>query len=218
MGVVVNGDRLVFHNMVFGQTHPATKSFVQQTMMAPTHMLTQTGMAFIDHAKQIYETIQNSDAVRVAKAARRRLETMWSGNHIAELRTIGEWQNAPQVMQRFIMACPEIRTLYHKQLCDGYSDTYTDHQPGVIGAEHYDYRRVMDTMDIAGDCGEYDYRCINYDDPNPHDLDPTLVDYSFDATLTYHDRLAIVNTWDNIRAHLAAGLTDDPVSKFNTKL
>jgi hypothetical protein len=76
----------------------------------------------------------------------------------------------------------------------------------------------MDTMDIAGDCEEYDYRCINYDDTNPHDLDPTLVDYSFDATLTYHDRLAIVNTWDNIRAHLAAGLTDDPVSKFNTKL
>ena len=209
MGVVVNGDRLVFHNMAFGQTHPATRSFVQNMMMAPTHMLNQTGQFFMTQAKQVYESIQNSDAARVAKAAKRRLETMWSGNHITELRTIGEMQNAPQVMQRFIMACPEIRELFHKQNCDGYSDTYEDHQTGVIGAEHYDYRRVMDTMDIAGDCEEYDYRCINYDDPDQ---------FAIDETLTYLDRVAIVNTWDNIRSRLAAGLTEDPTSKFNTSL
>lgn len=213
MGVVVNGDRMVFHNMVFGQTHPATREFVHSMMMAPTHMLTQTGQAFMNQAQQVYNAVQQSDAVRLAKAAKRRLETMWSGNHIVELRDIGQMQNAPQVMQRFIMACPEIRDLYHKQLCDGYSDTYVDHNPGVIGEEHYDYRRVMDTMDIAGNCEQYDYRCINYDDP-----ETSSTVFAMDGELIYMDRLAIVSTWDNIRAHLAAGLKEDPTSKFNTSL
>ena len=42
------------------------------------------------------------------------------------------------------MAQPDIRSLYHKGHCDGYSDTYVDMEPGLVGEQHYDYRRVMD--------------------------------------------------------------------------
>ena len=86
---------------------------------------------------------------------------------------------ATLTMQRWIMACPEVRKEYHAQRIDGYADTYVDVQPDAIGAKHYDYRVATDGF-VQGD-GEFVHYSIDYK--------------SEDRALTLGEQTAISRTW-----------------------
>jgi hypothetical protein len=114
-------------------------------------------------------------------------------------------QNASLTMQRWIMAEPTVRTLFHKQLCDGYSDTYVDMYPGRVGEDHYDYRRVMNGVVVpheerGGDATTY-----------MEDLIPD------DVELDLNDQIDIISSWQFIQAKVAER-NEDPTSKYNGTL
>ncbi len=60
-----------------------------------------------------------------------------------DLWTFEQLQQATPVMQRWVMAHPEVKRLYQDQNIDGYSNTYTNVFGSGVGEQDYNWRRIM---------------------------------------------------------------------------
>ena len=150
-------------------------------------------------AREIYDRVANSQAVQYAKAYMRQSNNFFDPNAIIPIDSLEGLQQASVGMQRWIMAQPDIRTLYHQQLVDGYADTYVDMHPGVVGSEHYDYRRVLDGIITEGSEEDgYDWVTTQY----PDDL------YKYDRELTIGEKTDILNIWDIVKLYSEARKED----------
>lgn len=195
----------VFQAMLHRNGSQATQDFYQHSQQSFSSVLNDVGQQFAQAATSIFKEAFDSSAMRLAKAAMRKVESIWMTDEIQSITSIGNLQHAPLTMQRWIMACPEVREVYHRQECDGYSDTYVDMEPGKVGEDHYDYRRVMDgtfRIDEDGDWVVTQY----FEELQPGD-----------DHLSADEKLDIENTWDAIRNHMAAK-KDDPTSMYNARL
>lgn len=147
MAVAAYADHADFDALVFGQQHPSTLQYVEQRIndfqQNISQTLTDAGRAFFAVVPQLFEQFNGAEALRAARMAVQRLGRAFQRDEICFLPDLVSLQNAPLTMQRWIMAEPTIRRTYHLQRCDGYSDTYVDLEPGLVGDQHYDYRRVM---------------------------------------------------------------------------
>lgn len=65
-------------------------------------------------------------------------------NYYEELLTFQQLQNANLIMQRWVMAHPQIKQMYINQNLDGYSETYKNISGKITGENDYNYRLVMD--------------------------------------------------------------------------
>lgn len=211
--VFVGGDEY-FNAITGGTPHQGTINFIQGQFLKPSANLTEAGRVFHEKAKISVDQALNSSAMRLAQAAVRKLDNLWGEDTITYLRTIGAIQQAPIVMQRYIMAQPAIRKLYNAQKCDGYSDTYIDVYPGTIGNDHYDYRRVMDGVitfaTVPSDSSDAElpsWESVTY-------LDELNID---DNDLLFESQVDIIDTWNVIENHLNAE-KDDPTSLYNAEL
>lgn len=103
-----------------------------------------TGIArnFLDKSKKIFDYYNSEESLRKTRASVRSARNVRNSDQIADLHTLPDLRAAGFRMQRFIMADPLIRFNHQRQLIDGYSETYVDMEPGEIGGNHYDYRRV----------------------------------------------------------------------------
>lgn len=210
MAQIFEGGADLFDALAYGaKPHPGTQQFLSNQVNQFSANLTEAGARFVESAREVYERISNSQALRLAKAAGRRIRGIWQSDEIRALRDIGELQQAPITMQRWVMAQPDLRKLYHSQRCDGYSDTYIDMHPGVRGESHYDYRRVMDGVVVFDDeeDPESNYRIKWYHE----DLLPE------DNELSSEEKVDIIATWDFIAHSLISG-KDDPTSRHNAEL
>jgi hypothetical protein len=147
----------------------------------------------------MHEYFNGSEAMRLAQAAINRAGSVFQADTIRDLYQIGELQNAPLVMQRFIMANPVVRDLYHQQRCDGYSDTYLDMEPGAVGLAHYDYRRVITGMVMEDE--EHGWKIV-------HCLDELK---EGDRPLQIEEKDIVLSVWDVVEARIREG-KDDPTS------
>jgi len=205
MQVLVGGES-EFSGLIYGDKHPGTMRFLQsQIGNAFSSTLTDMGKQMFSNLGSIFEKFNGENALRLAKAARRKVTGFFEQEVIRPLWDIKEIQQATLTMQRWIMAYPEIRELYHDQRCDGYSATYVDMFPGQIGEKHYDYRRVMDGLVQVTDEGES--KIVYYYDDPPAD----------DVELSLQDKIDITNTWQMIARHLKH-TNDDPTSIFGDTL
>jgi hypothetical protein len=193
-----------FGNVVFGEQHPANLAYFQKQIESVGAMVGQATNSFYQGAAALYERFNGSEAMRMARAAVRGVTSLFAPNVIQDILNMGAMQQAPVVMQRWIMAEPTVRTLYHKQECDGFSDTYKDMSPGIVGEQHYDYRRVMDGV-IQEDGDSW---CAKFymDD---------LVEG--DTPLIFRDKMDILSTWERVTMYIAAG-DEDPTSTTADKL
>ena len=109
-------------------------------------------------------------------------------------------------MQRWIMANPDVRKLYHEQRIDGYSDTYEDIHENSIGESHYDYRRVMNGIVVDNDDEEADYgwSSVTYFEDLAEEDRELRIDEQYD----------ILSSWHYLQRYLAVG-KEDPTSLFN---
>jgi hypothetical protein len=148
MMLTASGDN-EFDALVYGaRKHPGTIAYLQK-QLEPFRSgggLTEFGRQFADTARSLYESFNGSEAMRLARAAIRRAGALYMSDTIQSIWELGRLQNAPVAMQRWIMAEPETRRLFHQQRCDGFSDTYIDVEPGAIGEAHYDWRRIHDGL------------------------------------------------------------------------
>ena len=125
-------------------------------------------------------------------------------DQIRYLRTIGEVQHAPSSMIAMLMAEPTVRRMYHQQRVDGYSESYTDNQPGKVGEDHYDYRRVVNGVFMEEE-GEW-VATTYYEDLLPGT-----------GELEFLDQVDILRTWEQMRIHLMRR-KEDPTSRWNSSL
>lgn len=117
------------------------------TMMAMASTVGNTALQQIySIAQQTYNYVMDTRPWELAEALQRQTTHLFDPNGIRPLTALSELQTAKPVMQRWIMANPEIRQMWQANKIDGYSATYEDAQPGTIGASHYDYRLATSGM------------------------------------------------------------------------
>jgi hypothetical protein len=194
-----------FYASLWGLPHPSTLDFIQRKLHQTTESLTAAGQQFMMGAQALYERYNGDHALRLMAAAARTASHFWQSNNIRYLGDIGSMQQAPLVMQRWVMAEPMVRQMYHDNRLDGYSHSYVDMHPGMVGEQHYDWRRVMSGVVEFKENGDW-YARTYCEDLLPDDVEPTM--------LEKHD---VLETWWAIRQQLEAG-KDDPTSVFNAEL
>lgn len=210
MANIIRGDDSTFNALTMGEMHPNTMNFLQSQIEAPTTMLTEQGQQFFNHTRDLYDRFKESRSMRLINAARRAVGSIWQRNEIRQLETIEDFQWAPQKMQRFIMAEPEVRRLYHAQRVEGYTGTYRDAYAGDVGEHHYDYRRatngfVFVNEDPADD--EPEWTAVTYYDDLDEGDRPLELDEQTDVILSMKQVVNLIRQGK-----------DDPTSRYNASL
>lgn len=206
MRIIEGGDH-VFDALAYGVDRPVeTMTYFQKEINNIGTTLSDAGKGFFSNVKSIYDNINNSEAMRIARAAIQTAATLFLPNTIIPLITIEQFQTAGSIMQRWTMANPLVREKYHAQLIDGYSDSYVDTQPGVIGRDHYDYRCVMNAVIQEDD--ENDTWSVSY---FPDEL---IVG---DKELSHDEKVDIIKSWDLAEMFIRAG-DKDPTSAYGGKM
>lgn len=207
MAVVLNGTSSMFDAMVFGNGNRSGIEYV-----------TQLNEAFMNNVAapvlDMYHGIMNhsmfqtyrEDAMRQLKALGQNIASAFQTNGVNELYDVGQIQHASEVMQRWIMANPEVRELYHQNRIDGYSDSYVDRAPNVSGIDHYEYRRVTSGITMQHP-GSEEYERYNW----------TEVLLHHDDELTFDEQISILYTWNRVQAAIAKR-QEDPTSKWGGQL
>lgn len=206
---VINSDSLSsIDYLLYPEQNQNNQQFFYDQVSKFSQGLTEVGRSFMETSRDIYNMINDSSAVRMAKAAIRAAVGIFHPNTIYQINTLDEIRSAQAMMQRYIMAEPTIREYYNSQRCDGFSDTYLDVEPGKIGESHYDYRRVMTGVitDTTNQDGVDESWCKTYFE----DL------REGDRELDHAEKVAIMNTWDMVR--LFVGQNQDPTNIFGGEL
>lgn len=206
---VITGGARTFSALAYQNQHPENQNYFAQKLQNFTQTfgdaVSNVAGGFMSNASELFDKFYGSEAVRLAKAAVRKVKSIWDRDDIRELFGIGEIQQAKLIMQRWIMAEPTYRHMYHEQRCDGFSNSYVDLEPGAVGDAHYDYRRVMDGLLV--DDEEEGWSMTHYIE----DLREGDVDLELDEQLT------ILSVWDVVAMHAKAG-GEDPGSVYGDKL
>lgn len=184
-----------FDAMVYGAQHPNTINYLSNQVNNISNTLTEAGRAFMQRSKQAFDFFNGNAAIEFARKVVSSVKSVFQSEHVIRLWEIDNLQQATLTMQRWIMANPMVRELYHSQRIDGYSDTYSDIHGLVSGADHYDYRRVMDGMMTITDD---DYHFTEYVEP--------LIEG--DRDLTFGEQVDIIHTWDAVEAILSLAKED----------
>lgn len=202
------GDRDMVSAFAHGETHPGTARFLEDMIAQPTYAIGAASQQLMQQTGELYDRFMGSEAMRRIRAAGRQISSHWQRNEILPLETTAQLQTAPLKMQRWLMAEPHIRSLYHRRQCDGYSDTYIDAAPGFIGENHEDYQRVMDGIVVEGDDDAgHDWVSTEYLYDLPEDEREFLFEEQFD----------ILRSWHTL-AEAVMAKEDDPTSRWNAEL
>ena len=206
MAQVIVSDPSTFNALLYGTPHPNTQAFLHQQVETFSQSLTDAGRRFMEEGRQIYDYLSGSTAMRVARAAKKAMGSIWQSNEIKELVELNDFQTAHLNMQRWIMANTTVRKLYHQQRVEGYAESYQDPFPNDIGEEHYDYRRVMNGIVVDNENGDGWSATTWYEDLLPDDRE-----------LEFDEQLDIIYSWENVVALIRKG-GEDPTSRFGADL
>lgn len=203
MAIIVEGDSDIFAAMRYGVPTQSIANYVEDEYRRASELLTDVGRRMLDTTYQTFQTTLQSDAFRVAKAAMRRVGSLWGSDEIRHLAEIWQVQNASFTMARYVMAQPQLRELYHRQSAEGYGADYVDREPGSVGEDHGDWCRVMNgiaTIDEDGwDATTYGWST----DVEEDDLDES-------------EQFAILDTWQTVEYAINKGI--DPSSRYDHDL
>jgi hypothetical protein len=204
MATVSFGDSDMLNTVSYGVRNHTIDDFMGQELQRASQTVIGFGQTFVQKAQEAFEAAVSSDAARLARAVTRQVNYMWQADTIRPLYGIDELQQAPPTMRKWIMAEPTIRKMYHEQQCDGYSEQYIDTEPGMIGEDHYHYRRVTDG--VVFEDGDEMYSISYLDEEVPKEDD-----------LLIEEQVEILQTWDSIRKAIEEG-KEDPTSRWNAWL
>ena len=160
---------------------------------------------FRERAIQVRDRLKESRLYRSTLAATRRLKNRGRVDAVQQLLDIGATQNAPRVMQRYVMANKLLRSHWQRRQAAGYEDGYSKdrHNRNCIGDTHDVYRIVTNGYARKTDEG---YRATTYY-LTPEERDE----------LKTPDRLDVLITWATVEESIWA-MADDPSSQYNASL
>lgn len=190
-----------------GMLDDNTKEWFQHHAQTVQQTLTSTGQAFFNRAREMYQTVSESQALQMLRNLRTRADNVWTGNMIQPLRTLEALQTAGPVMQRWVMAEPTLRTRYLNQEVEGYDEQYVNYHGDAVGDAHYDYRRVMNGIVQIPEDEDTEWVAKIYFD---------MMDEG-ERELTVHERLDILDSWDRVKHYLEEG-GEDPTSLYGNQL
>lgn len=182
--------------LLYPQQHPNNEIWVTHQLQNCSNQLTQYGIEHMNYLRRENAEINNEASIRNAKYLLRDIQTCVVPNIVLPLFTPSGLQNAPPIMQRFVMADPFLRKEYQRGTIEWYPETYVDEEPDKIGIDHYDYRVVM--SNVVQDDGSY---FISLEELKPGD-----------SELTDREKSDIVQTWEYIRKAVDNGY--DPFKKY----
>ncbi len=190
----------VLDYLMFPDQHPSNLDYFRNQVESISATLNDYGRRFMETSRDLYNTVHDSRLVNAAKAAMRYISGAHHPNEIVYFNTLDDLRTAQPIMQRYVMADPVIRQAYFDYRIDGYSDTYVDMQPGKIGVEHYDYRRMMNgiVQDGTDEHGNYEWCAHIFTDEL----------YEGDRELTLVEKVMAMRAGDLARMFLEAGKKD----------
>ena len=122
MIAVVTGGNQAVNAFIYGvERNQGTLNFLQQQVQSFSQNVTDIGQQFFARGREIYEQFNGAEAMRLARAALAKVGNILKPDIIWNVPSVAEIQNAGFLMQRFVMAMPELRQLYMDQRIDGYS-------------------------------------------------------------------------------------------------
>ncbi len=202
---VIPGDSLEFNALVYPQHSSNMINYLSAGIEKLGSVVTDSSRYLLDRAANMFNDMSSGETARRARAAIMSTKPAYLNDVVFPLNNLREIQSANLYMQRWVMAEPTVRRVYHDQRCDGYFNTYLDVHPEDVGEQHYDYRRVMDGVVVAENEPNMISRYYIED----------LIDG--DRDLTPHEKFDILSTWEIVRNCMLAG-GEDPTSPVGGQL
>ena len=204
MANYIEGDLETADLLIYGTKSQLSEDLIDEQKEKFMDNLFPDSVAFFTKILALQKQMAKNRAIQIAKGAFRKARSLWQDDDIRELKSIGEFQNAPDRMKRFVMAEPTIRALWQRQLCDGYND-FCEYNRDQSGDDLKEYRLVMNGMVIT-DNEELDHEYVIYDNPLDQ-MDKADI-------ITTTEQHEIFDSWRNLRTILAKG-EEDPTSESN---
>ena len=185
MGQIISIPEAGIDYVLYGDKSNIVSNYIQQQLQSlPT--------VFNDFGQRVYNTLMTSYQFINDKLAQYGIKNKINksglkviDDYIEELTSFNALQNANLVMQRWVMAHPEVRRDYLKQNIEGYSETYKNVFGNEVGEKDYNYRLVMDGV-IQDQDDSWIVKHYNMD------LMPG------DRELDHYEKVKILSTWQAI--------------------
>lgn len=208
MVMFVEGGVDAFNATMYAQPSQQDMGFFEQNVSTLYNTIGAVGQNFFNNVRSRLESVDFNKLKEYTQAAARKLSSFWDSDTIRPLTKLTDVQFPPNVMIRWQMANPDVRTLYHKGLCEGYGDKYIDLQPGVMGDDHHDFQMVMHGMEQYDEDGNLFWTSYDETFEEPENS----VNY-----LSSDERIDIVQSWYTTSRHLQK-MKDDPTSQYSGML
>lgn len=193
-------------SVLFGQPTQSTVNYFEQVKDRIQQKAGVFKEEFIQTSNQIFDSVYSARALELTRAAINKAGALFDPDIIKQLHTLSDFQIAKPTMMRHIMANPVVRAKFIDGRCEGYGEAYFDRQPGVVGENHYDYRRVMTgVVQQDPDTGGAFYRtyCEELHEGDEH--------------LSPGQQLDVLKSWTNVE-YLMSLAAKDPTSPWNCDL
>lgn len=186
MATFTQMDDDTFNTVMFGAPHPGTVDFLRNQMTQINHAAASgmlgAAQSFFSGAQERFNAFASDAAIiRAKNILQQHSSNMEQFAYLRDLHTI---QQAVPNMQYWIMVNPELRTLYHNNQIDGYSETYVDDAPGLVGSEHMAYRNLMSGVVTSH---QPDHQLTYYHQSVPME------------EIGFFEKLSVLNTWGAIK-------------------
>ncbi len=204
VNVITGPANEAFNALVYGQPTQDMLNYIDHSMGQVKDKLGDLGTNFMNRANELYNRFSSNEAIMKSKHILNR-----AGIHVSDdvIYYIPEEKiyNPNIEMQHWIMSEPEIRHMYDRQLCNGYSETYFDYDDHTAKPkERLEYMQVMDGVSTS----------------DPFNKEDTVSFYSYDRDnrreIDNIDRISILDTWRNAKNVLASGF--DPTDPDKVEL
>ena len=183
---------------------PVERAYIEQQFSMLPQINDPSVKLMFDRCMALYNSYNDQNLIQYTlntmgdAAARNAGVAVYFTDNLSVMRAM---QNT---MQRYMMANPVVRNLYHKQRCDGYSGSYVDNDYGVSGENHDEYRAINNGIVKETEDG---WQYVNYMD---------VYDENGNEKLSASDKFKILSVWDVANAFINAG--EDPTDKYCGKL
>lgn len=192
---------------LYGRMHSGTVEYVRDKVQdGMKRFSSRARERYVNLRDDVLRNVSVSEMQRRLEAASRITRSKFREEAIRHLADIGDLQNPPQMMLQYLGANPTFRKRYHANQCDGWSGRYVDHQPGVVGEDHYWYRRATQGVRLRNaDTGRLEMNVYR----------ERLVEG--DNELEIERQLDVLESWALLDEFISIG-RDDPTSKWNSQL
>lgn len=140
MNQIIYGDENVISELTYGARSDKLINELRMHLDFSNPLLTEQGKLYAQEASRVFEQVSGWDVVRATRKAAAAVTGFVQTNTITVVDTVDGLQTVNPRLARFIMSDEELRRQYGDGRIDGYSETYVDRFPGLIGLVHYDWR------------------------------------------------------------------------------